>query len=305
MRWLEAILITNPKTRHSTARLNWVRDELARLGITIVEEISIEELDTLERHLSRHPPYLVIVAGGDGTVSTVAGKLANSDVTMAILPLGTANDFARSLGIPMNLTKATRLVEEGKERTVDLGQLVSQGGTARHFSHAAMVGMSTNFARLASRTPQRYRLGYLTYLLCGLVALWRRQPFECRLRFDGQVEELELLQLSIINAPVFGGFLGIRVRGSKIDDHKLDVLAIENIPLHKLLLAGILSTLHQQHRVAGIRTFQVECIHVEASQRLDITLDGEIAGSVPAELKVADERLQVVTPHDSTDLDDR
>jgi YegS/Rv2252/BmrU family lipid kinase len=223
---------------------------------------------------------------------------------MAIFPLGTSNDFARSLGIPMNITKAVRLINEGKESTVDLGQLVVRGRPPRHFAHAATVGVNAGFAELATRAPLRYRLGRLTYAISGATALWHRRPFQCRLTFDGRVEELELLQLSIINAPVFGGFLGLRVQGSNVDDRTLDVLAVEDIPLRKLALVGFLFVLRHQRRLAGIRTFRVGRLHVQACQPLGVTLDGEIASCLPAQFEVASEALRVITPLNFEDIDD-
>lgn len=300
----EAILIISPNAQRVSASLDRTRAELARAGIPIIDEIPVESIERLEKHLSKGSRHLVAVAGGDGTVGSVADKVANGRATMAIFPLGTSNDFARSLGIPTDITKAVRLLDEGKESTVDLGRLVVQERPPRHFVHAATVGVNVGFAKLATHAPLRQRLGRLTYVVSGASALWHRRPFQCRLTFGGHVEELTLLQLSIINTPVFGGFLGLRIPGSNVDDRTLDVVAIEDISLHKLALVGVLLVLRHRLRVTGICTFRVGCVHVQAYQPLDVALDGEVVGSLPAEFDVAKDALRVIIPLDLNDIDD-
>jgi diacylglycerol kinase (ATP) len=299
----EAILIISPNARRASASLDRARAELARAGITIIDEIPIESIERLEKHLSKGPRHLVAVAGGDGTVGSVANKVANRRATMAIFPLGTCNDFARALGIPTNITKAVRLLNEGKESTVDLGRLVVQKRPPRHFVHAAAVGVSVGFAKLATRAALRQRLGRLTYIVSWASALWHRRPFQCRLTVDGYVEELALLQLLINNTPVFGGFLGLRIPDSNVDDRIFDVIAIEDVPLHKLALVGVLLVLRHPLRVTGIRTFRVGCVRVHAYQPLDVALDGEVVGSLPAEFDVAKDALRVIIPLDVEDID--
>ncbi len=299
----EAILVISPNARHVSDSLDRVRVEVARAGIIIIDEIPIESIDRLEKHLSKGSRHLVAVAGGDGTVGSVADKVANGRATMAIFPLGTSNNFARSLGIPTDITQAVRLLNEGKESTVDLGRLVVQDHPPRHFVHAATVGVNVGFAKLATRAPLRHRLGRLTYVASGAIALWHQRPFLCHLTLDAHVEQLKLLQLSINNTPFFGGSLGLRIQGSNGDNRTLDVVAIEELPLYKLALVGVLSVLRPRLHVTGIRTFHVSRVHVQACQPLDVALDGEVVGSLPADFDVADDALRVIMPLDFEDID--
>jgi diacylglycerol kinase family enzyme len=109
--------------------------------------------------------------------------------------------------------------------------------------------------------------------------------------------------LLINNTPVFGGFLGLRIPGSNVDDGIFDVIAIEDVPLHKLALVGVLLVLRHPLRVTGIRTFRVGCVRVHAYQPLDVALDGEVVGSLPAEFDVAKDALRVIIPLDVEDID--
>ena len=153
----------------------------------------------------------MIAACGDGTVGSVAGHLAGAD-PLGILPLGTGNDFARSLDIPLNPGRAARLLGTGEVSRVDLGRLTRPGRPTTHFAHAATVGLNVDFAKLATRTSVRGRLGRLTYLAAAVHAPRERTTLVCSLQHDGVAGKPHLLQLSVISAPVIGGALGLTVR---------------------------------------------------------------------------------------------
>jgi diacylglycerol kinase family enzyme len=115
---------------------------------------------------------------------------------------------------------------------------------------------------------------------------------------------LTLSQLSVINAPVFGGSLGLSVEGSSPDDRLLDVLAIENIPARRMLLAALFLLLRIKREVAGVRALHVHSLHVHTEHPLDVALDGEIIGNLPGDFEVAGEALRVITPIEFEDIDD-
>jgi diacylglycerol kinase (ATP) len=247
---------------------------------------------------ARKEPLLVVAAGGDGTVGTAADYVADTEAVLGVLPLGTSNDFARSLGLPTDPVKAACLLAAGEVTTIDAGRLVVPGERARHFAHAATVGLNVSFARLATEASLRRRFGRLTYTVAGASALREQEAFRCELRYDGRVERLEVVHLSIVNAPVFGGFLGLRVRGASLDDRALDVIAVQRLPLHRLVLAGLQPILGIRRPLRGIRTLQVRRLRVHSDRDLDVALDGEIRGRIPADFEVAGEALRVVTRPD-------
>jgi diacylglycerol kinase (ATP) len=225
----------------------------------------------------------VIAAGGDGTVGAVADQLANSGTVLLVMPLGTSNDFARSLQIPMNLEAAAALLSRGKVSTIDLGRLDVAGQRSRHFVHAATVGLNVSFAKLATRASFRRRLGRLTYVVAAAVAVRERRAFNCRLTSDGQTESLPLAQLSVINAPVFGDLLGLRVQGSDPNDLQLDVLAVEDLPSLRTILAGLYQLVRLKRPLKGVHSSHTVDLMVEADEQLEVALDGEIAGSFRAD----------------------
>jgi undecaprenyl-diphosphatase len=298
------VLVTSPHAGGSQG-IGAAREEIHRLGFSIAAEFEIGQIDRLPGLIrSSEGLVLVVAAGGDGIVGAVADVLANSDSVLAVLPLGTSNDFARSLGIPVDPRQAAGLLATGKIATVDLGRLVAAGQPPRHFVHAATVGLNVNFAKLATRASVRDHIGRFTYLIAAANALRDRPSFDCELHHDGHTDRLTLSQLSVINAPVFGGSLGLSVAGSNPDDRLLDVLAVEDIPAHRMLLAALFLLLRIKKTVAGVRALHVDRLHVHTAHPLDVALDGEIIGKLPADFEVAGEALRVITCLEFEDIDD-
>jgi YegS/Rv2252/BmrU family lipid kinase len=279
---------------------------MERLGLRIAAQLHIEHVDELPKiaQTSGGQPRLVIAAGGDGTVGTVADRIVNGASVLGVLPLGTSNDFARALGIPIHPERAAELLVTGKVSTIDLGRLQAPGQPARHFVHAATVGLNVNFAKLATRASMRDHLGRFTYLVAASNAIRRRPSFECDLYHDGGAEKVTLSQLSVINAPIFGGALGLSVAGSNPDDRLLDVLAFEDIPARRMLLAALFLLLRVKRQIAGVRTFHLARLHVHTEHPLDVALDGEIGGNLPGDFEVVGNALRVITPQDFVDVDD-
>jgi YegS/Rv2252/BmrU family lipid kinase len=267
----------------------------------------MHELDRLrswtDRPVSERP--IIVAAGGDGTVGAVMGYVANTGTSLGILPLGTSNDVARSLSIPTRLDDAVRLLSTGKVSTVDVGQLVAANNPPRYFVHAAAIGLNVAFAKLATQASIRKRLGRLTYIAAAAHAWLKREPLRCTLEIEGKRIPLTLLHLSIMNAPVFGGRLDLSLPGSSVDDRRLDVLAIENMPLRRIALATILTLRGKQEHARGVLMYHAGRIHVHTEQPVDVSLDGEIVGKVPGDFILAAEALCVITPHSFEDVDDQ
>jgi YegS/Rv2252/BmrU family lipid kinase len=301
----EVVLVTSPHAG-SSAGLDAALQEMRAMGLSVAEHLDIQHFDRLPELIRTADggPRLVVAAGGDGTVGAVADCLAETGSVLGILPLGTSNDFARSLGIPIDPRAAAALLTRGKVADVDLGRLMAPGQPARHFVHAATVGLNVNFARLATRASLRARLGRLTYLAAASHALRARPAFECELRHGGHTEQLSLTQLSVINAPVFGGALGLSVEGSNPDDRLLDVLAVENVPVRRMLLAAVFLVLRIKRPMAGVRALHIRSLHVHTEHPLEVALDGEITGRLRGEFKVPGEALRVITPIEFEDIND-
>lgn len=292
----DVVLVTSPNAGNADV-LDSVRRELRANGFAVTAEIDVDHLGYLRELIEHAPekPQLVVVAGGDGTIGAVADAVANADVTLGVVPIGTSNNFARSVGVPMDCAAAVAALREGSVTSIDVGRFVSATGEQRHFVHAATAGLNVDFARFATKASVRERLGRLTYVVAATRALRERPTFECELRSDGQTHSLTLTQLAVVNTPAFGGALRLSVSDSRADDGLLDVLAIEDAPLRRLVSATARLIIGVHRKSRELHVMQVDELKVQ-TPKLGVTLDGEIAGSLPGEFHVVRRGLKVVTP---------
>lgn len=293
----EVILVSSPHAGRG-ANLARARTAMSGTGLKVVAELSVDDIAQLPGLLSRNgsSPPIVVAAGGDGTVGSVANAVIGTPAVMAILPLGTSNDFARSLHIPLRVENAVRLISNGRVSRVDAGRLTREGQPPRHFVHAAAAGLNVQFAKFATRSDLRRRLGKLTYAIAAARALRERPVFSARVEYEGQAEPLQLVHLAVINAPVFGGFLDLKIPGAAPDDGTLHVIMVEHLPMRRLLRSAFYPAFGVHRRIRGFRTMQVSRLKVLPTDPMDVTLDGEIAGQVSGTFDVVRGGLRVITP---------
>jgi len=290
------ILVVSPHAGHKQ-KMARARRAMSASGLEVAAEIAVDDLQRLPDLLRRNgsPPPIVVAAGGDGTVGAVANAIIATPAVLGILPLGTSNDFARSIKIPMNVEKAVKLLAGGHVSGIDAGKLTREGEQPRHFVHAAAAGINVQFARFATRADLRARFGRLTYAVAMAIAMKERPIFNCEVEFEGRTEQLSLVHMSVINAPVFGGFLDLKLPGVGPDDRTLDVIMIEHLPIRRLLRSALYPILRMHRPIRGIRTLQVSRLRVRTPEPMDVTLDGEIAGKIPGDFEVVPDGLRVIT----------
>ena len=251
-------------------------------------------------------PDLLVVGGGDGSLSAAAGMGAGTGTVLGVLPLGTANDFARTLTIPTDLAEATRTLAVGKVVDVDLGRARAYGpGTAsvcRSFLNVASTGLSIGVTERLRPVLKR-RLGPLAYPVATLSAYRHHEPFSARLEFpDGDHETLELedlLQLAVGNGRHYGGGNAVSPTAS-LDDHRLDVYAIrrgrlrDHVSIARFLKDG---SFVEHDQVDHLLTRRVR-VHTDAPRPFN--LDGELALATPVDFRVERNALRVVVPRAAT-----
>lgn len=240
---------------------------------------------------------LIIVGGGDGTMTFTAGRVAGTDVMLGVLPLGTANDFARTLEIPNSVAEACATVADGKVVDIDLGR-----ANGEPFLNVASVGLSVAVTEALSPRLKRI-LGPLAYGIATLRAYTGHKAFRARLEFpDGDHKTMEfddLLQLAVGNGRHYGGGNTVSPTAG-IDDHTLDIYAILAGPLREHV--SIARFLKDGSFIKHDRVYHVtsRAVRVVTEQPLPVNLDGEIATTTPTDFTVQRNAVHVVVPQSST-----
>ena len=240
---------------------------------------------------------LVVVGGGDGTVSYAAGRLAGTGTVLGVLPLGTANDLARTLEIPNNLDAACAALADGKVVDIDLGR-----ANGEPFLNVASVGLSVGVTESLSPGLKR-SLGPLAYGVAAVRAYARHKPFRARLEFpEGDHETLELedmLQVAVGNGRHYGGGNAVSPTAG-IDDHILDVYAIPGAPLREhVRIARLLKDGSFVER-DGVYHLTSRHVRLVTEPPMPVNLDGEIATLTPADFTIERNAVHVVVPQHST-----
>jgi undecaprenyl-diphosphatase len=268
-------------------------------GWSIDEVIAVEDADRLAERLRTGAPLLVVAAGGDGTVSAAANAMLDcgaDSAVLAVVPLGTSNDVARSLGIPADALAVEDLLDHGRVCAVDAAAVEVDGAGPRAFVNAATVGFNVTFAQEATRPALRKRFGRFAYPVAAARALRDSAPFECTLEYDGQRETRSAVHVSVSNAPIFGGLLGMRVPGASMTDGRLDVTVVERLSPVQLGHAVADAFVGRHNPVHGVHTRRARVVRITAADRQEIALDGEVIGELPAGFEIRPAALRVLVP---------
>lgn len=295
-----AALIVNARSRTGERAFERASRLLSSQGVTIGTSYALSDPSRLpetvrESVLEGYDP--IILGGGDGSVSSTVDFLAHHHATLGLLPLGTANDFARTLEIPSDLEEACETIAHGKVVDVDLG-LVGDN----FYVNVASVGLGVEVTR--SLSPQlKKRIGPLAYPVAAVTAFFKHDPFAAKLSFpEGDYEPAEyerLVQVAVGNGRFYGGGMVV-APGAGIDDRYLDVYAIKLG--RKRDLVGVARYLKSGDfvRSESVDHFCTRHIVVETEPELPINVDGELVARTPQEFCIASNALQVIVPQTAT-----
>ena len=287
-----ALLVANPGAR-SGNELD-VQHVLTRLGTHGVEatHLPLGHGDSITRAISSHATGvdLVVVAGGDGTLSMAAPALLESGKTLGILPAGTANDLAHTLGIPEDLDQACDVLCEGRARAIDVGM-----ANGIPFFNAATLGLSIEVTHELS-SERKKRWGVLGYGI-ALVRAWRHaRSFRARVTCDGALTKLKTRQLTIGNGERHGG--GVQVApDARIDDAMLDLYSLSPRNIFELAAVGIaLRRGGHDDGWKAVHSLHGRDITVSTRKRMPVSTDGEVTTQTPVRFAVLPGAVHVMVP---------
>ena len=227
----------------------------------------------------------VIIAGGDGTVNAAGRGLVETGLPLGVLPIGTANDFARSIGVPDDVEAAARVITDGFTHKVDLGEV-----NGHPFFNVASVGLAADLAKKLTRDEKR-RFGRLSYALNAASLLLRATPFHATLLVAEQKVMVRTMQIAIGNGCYYGGG-NIIAPGARIDDGYLDLYSLEFAQVWRMAL--MIPTFHKgtHGAVREVRTARGASFEIVTRKPRPVNADGELVTETPA---VFTQRLLAVT----------
>lgn len=272
-------LLANPDSGQGEAEE--VAGAMRELGATV----SVFALDEVDAAVEAGPRRLV-VAGGDGSLGCVAAPAARAGIPLAVVPTGTANDFARALEIPLDMEDAVRLAVRGTgTRRLDLARMGK-----RPFLNVASLGLSPAAAEHASGL--KAKLGALAYAVGALRAGIEADAIECGVRCDG--EELfagEAWQVSVACTGAFGG-------GSSVEadptDGRLDVVVIEAEARSRLVRHAYGLRAGEVEEQPGVHSRRCRVAEVELPGPTGFNVDGELVEAGSARFTVEPGAVEVV-----------
>jgi YegS/Rv2252/BmrU family lipid kinase len=283
------VLVLNPGSRRGDrlrrdAQALFASHGLALRRIHVVED----DLDAAVEAAVREAPDLVVIAGGDGTIGCAVDRLAHRDVVLGVLPTGTTNNFARTLGIPLDLDGALDVLESGVVARVDLGV-----AGHRRFANVATLGVSVEIAHAASPLAKRL-LGRAAYGLAGLRSLLHHEPIEVVLETEDGERRVLTHELIVANGRFHSGVL--ISEDVRPDDQRLVVFHLGDRHRLALLRSLVLFALRRPRTLHQGNVFRVSRARVTAEPPQALELDGEIRTRTPIDLAVDREALQVMVP---------
>ncbi len=285
-----ALLLVNPKSRQGNgADLQDGIDLLEKAGIHVIQRVS-ESVEQAKQLIDeyRQEVQLVIVAGGDGTISRLIDQIYQQQVLLAVLPLGTANDFARSLNIPPELPAAFEAIVACHRAYINLGK-----ANGEHFLNVAHAGLGVKVTRSLTAEVKK-RWGVLSYLKALIQAFNRHPSFRARIWVDGQLYKVRTIQLAVGNGRFYGGGNIIDDQASLFDG-KLSLYAVKPQRLWELLLLLPFLRSGKRQRNSQVFACRGEKIRIETEKTLEIQADGEPLTKTPVDFEVIPRALEVIT----------
>ena len=305
------VLVVNPRSQGGRLGKRW-KD----IADTIGRAFPFDELITqgphdatrLTRDALRGGAERVVAMGGDGTINEVVngffddrGQPIAPEASFAVIPFGTGGDFRRTAHLPTELAKAAQVVAANHRRKIDVGRLeftTTAGGRAvRMFANIASFGVSGVVDRLVNESGKK--LGRLAFAVATARASWSYTNQRVQLVFDGTDRvEATINTVAVANGRYFGGAMMVAPH-AELDDGQFDVIAMGDFGFGDLLRSG--RRLYQgthltMDKVTARRARVVEAEPIDPGAVVELDVDGENPGRLPARFEVVPAALWLVAP---------
>jgi YegS/Rv2252/BmrU family lipid kinase len=293
-----AVLIVNTRSRQAARAYADAKRRLTEAGIVLEASYPVrhaERLHEIVRDEFGRGSRLIIVGGGDGTISSVVDHFAYTSIVFGVLPLGTANSFARTLGIPLDLPGAIDVLVNGKVADVDLGKINDD-----YFANGSSIGMPAIIGRATPHTLKKW-LGRGAYALVGMSKFLRYRPFRCIVTIDGQEHTFDALDVRIANGGYQGGVLvapEAHLESGQIVLHILEGPSKWALPREWARVALGVPFSPGRMTVLRGRDLTIDTLPVQ-----HVAIDGEVITRTPIRVSVARNALLLMAPASYQDMD--
>jgi diacylglycerol kinase (ATP) len=305
------VVIVNPKSQGGKLGKRWpeVSETLSRaFPFDEVMTRGVGDATRLAREALTGGAERIVAIGGDGTVNEVVngffadGKAIAPEATFALIPFGTGGDFRRSLRLPQDIAEAAAIIAAGHRRKVDVGKLAfvaSDGSPAtRMFANIASFGVSGVVDRMVNESKKRLG-GKLAFMFASVRATWSYKNQRVQLVFDGgERVEATINTVAVANGKFFGGAMMVAPQ-AELDDGLFDVICMGDLTFGDLLKSGrrLYSGTHLgMAKVTSRRARVVEAEPIEPGAIVELDVDGEAPGVLPARFEIVPRALWVVAP---------
>lgn len=270
--------ITEPDVRAAMAA--------AGLGDELFVTESIEQARRLTREAAAYGYDIVVAAGGDGTVGTIARELLGRETALGVLPLGSVMNIARMLEIPRELDAAAAVIASGERRAIDIGL-----ANGKVFYEGGSVGLNAAVFREA----QLVDAGHYPALFAALWTLLRYRPSRMIIRLDSGVITTRALAVTISNGPYTG--LGFTVApNARLDDGLLDVCVFSRFSRTELIRHFRSIAFGRRQYSPKVRSFRSARVQIDGVHPLPCRADAEDLGMTPVTYQVRPGALNVIVP---------
>lgn len=286
-----SLLLVNRHSRRGHETLSQVVTQLQGLGFELFEESTEkpQELPNIIRSY-RDRVDLVIIGGGDGTLNAAIEGLVDTQLPLGILPLGTANDLARTLQIPQSIPQACQVIATGHSQRIDLGKV-----NHKHFFNVASLGLSVQITRQLDKQAKR-TWGVLAYAATAIQVIWKTRPFRAEIRIGEDSIRVKTVQIAVGNGRYYGGGMAV-ADDAAINDQRLDLYSLEYQHWWQILLLVPALWRGTHANWSGVRSLQGQEFDIYTRKAHPINADGEIVTYTPAKFRLIPKAVAVFVPN--------
>lgn len=286
-----AVLVVNTRSRQAARAYAEAKRRLTEAGVILDAAYPVrnaERLPEIVREEIAKGSRFIIIGGGDGTISSVVDHFAYTSIVFGLLPLGTANSFARTLGVPLDLPGAIDVLTGGKVADVDLGKI-----NGDYFANGSSIGMPAIVGRATPHGLKRW-LGRGAYALVAAVKFMGYAPFRCVVTIDGQGSAFDALDVRIANGGYQGGVLV--APEAHLESGKIVIHVLEGLSRWALAKEWMRVAVGMPFAPGRMTDLKASHLTIDTMPTQHVAIDGEVITRTPIEVSVARDALLLMVP---------